>query len=261
MACTCRGVRSVTVLLLVLSGCGGSKVLDEPVTLELEAPLSVVADERIELCLDWVVVRDGPGSWVRSANWDQYLLRIGNLSPDRIRIVRAVLYDSQGMPLAPSAVPEALIRESRAASRRYRDAGLRVQAGIGGKGMLAAGYVAGTAGTAVSYSLFWGGAAPAASGFAIGALAAGAVLTVGGVVQSYREDRIARAMIERHTPLPYDIDPGTLQSISWFFPLAPSPSRLEVYYLDRTGEHRLVLDTREALEGLHIGDIDETQRD
>src|SRR5690606_6780251 len=62
MACVpeCRRVRPLTFLLLALCGCGGNRVLEEPVTLELGAPLDAVADERIELWLDWVVVRDGP---------------------------------------------------------------------------------------------------------------------------------------------------------------------------------------------------------
>src|SRR5690606_28644295 len=133
-----------------------------------------------------------------------YLLRIRNRSPERVRIVRAVLYDSQGVPVEPGAAPQTLARASRETTRRYRDAGLVVHAGSGGKAMLAAGYVAGTAGYAVSYSVLGGAASPAASGFAIGAMATGLVLMVGGAVESYREDRIAREMIERHTPLPWD---------------------------------------------------------
>jgi hypothetical protein len=249
----CAGVRSLAILLLALAGCGGSKVLEEPRTLTLEAPLATGADERLELHLDWVVVRDGPGSWVRHAEWDQYLLRIGNLSSNRVRITRAVLHDAQDVPVEPSAAPPTLIRTSRETSRRYRDAGLRVRAGAGGKGMLAAGYVAGTAGYGLSMAVLYGSAAPAASGLAIGAIGAGAVLMVGGVVQSYREDRIAREMIKRHTPLPYDIDPGIQQVVNWFFPLTPSPRRLEVHYVDRAGQHKLVLDTRDPLDGLHLG--------
>ena len=254
------GVLPLSFLLLALAGCGGSKVLEEPRTLTLGAPLAAAADEHIELQLDWVVVREGPGSWVHDARWDQYLLRVGNSSPERVRIVRAVLYDSQGMALEPSAVLQTLVRESREVARRYRDAGLRVQAGVGGKGMLAAGYVAGTASYVAQIAVLSGSTSAATAGLAAGGAAAGAALMVGGVVRSYREDEIAREMIKRHTPFPYDLEPGTRQEISWFFPLTPSPRRLEVFYVDRGGEHQFVLDTRDALEGLHIARTSDQER-
>jgi hypothetical protein len=35
-------------------------------------------------------------------------------------------------------------------------------------------------------------------------------------------------------------------------PLAPSPRRVELTYRDGQGEHTIVIDTRESLDGLHI---------
>ena len=37
-----------------------------------------------------------------------------------------------------------------------------------------------------------------------------------------------------------------------FFPLAPSPRRIELMYADESGQHILLIDTHAALHGLHI---------
>ncbi len=37
-----------------------------------------------------------------------------------------------------------------------------------------------------------------------------------------------------------------------FFPLAPAPQRIEIDYRDGLGTHRLEIDTRAALTGLHL---------
>ena len=48
--------------------------------------------------------------------------------------------------------------------------------------------------------------------------------------------------------MPLEIPP----SQDLFFPLVPSPTHLEVIYTDSDNEYRLVIDTREALNGLHL---------
>jgi hypothetical protein len=200
-------------------------------------------------------VRDGPGSWVRNANWDQYLLRAGNLSAERIRIARVVLYDSLGKPVQPSAAPKTLNRASREASRRYREAGIEITAGAGSQALMLAGATVAAGGAELGIAVLAGAASPAAAGVAIGAMALAPVLLVGGAVESYQEERVAREMITRHTPLPYDIEPATQQNITWFFPLSPSPQRLDVTYVDPTGERTLSLNVGDMLKGLHLGDM------
>jgi hypothetical protein len=75
-------------LIIVLSGCGGTKVLKEPEPLQLTNILASTANEQISATLDWVIVRDGPGTWAKNADWDEYLLTVTNLSELTFRFWR-----------------------------------------------------------------------------------------------------------------------------------------------------------------------------
>ena len=70
----------ILLLLVALTGCGGTKVLKESQPIERTQLLATVSDKRVTATLDWVIVRDGPGTWARNANWEEYLLRVRNQS-------------------------------------------------------------------------------------------------------------------------------------------------------------------------------------
>ena len=78
----------ILLLLLALSGCGGTKVLKEAQPIQTTQPLATVSDQQVTAILDWVIVRDGPGTWAKNADWDEYLLRIRNLSDQPIQVIR-----------------------------------------------------------------------------------------------------------------------------------------------------------------------------
>ena len=56
----------------------------------------------------------------------------------------------------------------------------------------------------------------------------------------------------RQTALPLQVEPGASLALNLFFPIAPSPLEVRVDYADSSGEHVIVLDTREAMNGLHL---------
>jgi len=117
---------------------------------------------------------------------------------------------------------------------------------------MTAGAVALIGSEALSMSILAGSTSASAAGVAVGALVLAPVLIVGGVIQSKNKDSVAREMAGRHTPLPVDISPGELQSLTVFFPLAPSPRQLEIAYRDSRTEYKIVIDTRTILQGLHL---------
>ncbi len=47
-------------IALLITACGGNKVLKEPKPLELEGPLALESDGNLAVAFDWVIVRDGP---------------------------------------------------------------------------------------------------------------------------------------------------------------------------------------------------------
>ena len=90
-------VISIIALLLgpcMLSGCGGTKVLKEPQPIQTTQPLAAVSDQRVTATRDGVVVRDGPGTWAKNADWDEYLLRVTNRSDRPIQITSMTVIDS-----------------------------------------------------------------------------------------------------------------------------------------------------------------------
>jgi len=66
--------------LLALTACGGTKVLKEPDSFVATQPLVTASDQTLSVALDWVIVRDGPGTWAKNSDWDEYLLRVRNQS-------------------------------------------------------------------------------------------------------------------------------------------------------------------------------------
>ena len=119
--------RALIVLALVafLGGCGGTKVLREPQPLASQAPLAVASDTRVSASLDWVIVRDGPGTWAKNADWDEYLVSVRNATGDAITITSITVTDSGEHRHDSIANRRKLVKASRKTGRRYKDEGIK----------------------------------------------------------------------------------------------------------------------------------------
>ncbi len=244
-------------LVIVLTGCGGAKVLKKPEPLKTTQRLTVASDPRLATTLDWVIVRAGPGTWAKNADWDEYLLRFKNLTDSPMQITNVWVYDSLGIQTNRQLDRRALVKGTKGTKRRYRDSDIKVKAGMGTGKMLAAGAAVGV----VGYGLALGAAAPsfgagAAAGGGVGA--AGAVLLAApviaflGIKKGVNNSKVNSEIIRRQTVLPLALPSSDEVSAKLFFPLSPSPTHVEVIYTDTEGEYRLVIDTQEALNGLHL---------
>jgi len=131
------------VLCSGLIGCGGTKVLEEPVPISLGPPLAASTNDQLTVSLDWVIVRDGPGSWARNADWDEYLIRFENRYPAAVSIRDIAVYDSTLTRQQSMGERKALVAASRRTARRYAGQGVEVKAGMGGGALIAAGVVGG----------------------------------------------------------------------------------------------------------------------
>ena len=229
---------------LLLTGCGGAKVLKEPKPLpEALAPVAAANDAMLSTQLDWVIVRDGPGTWSRDADWDEYLLRVENLSAETITITAMQVEDSSGHDHAPLGGRKALVKASRATARRYRDEGVTVKAGMGSGTMIATGAAA-----------VFGSTAAAATGLA--AVAAAPVLIVGGVAKLGNAAAVDKEIVRRHSEFPVVLAAGEKQSMHVFFPITPAPRQLVLTYQVDGRETALVIDTAAQLSGLHLATAD-----
>lgn len=252
-------VSSVIAILLaacMLSGCGGTKVLKEPQPIQTTQPLAAVSNQRVTATLDWVIVRDGPGTWAKNADWDEYLLRAGNASDQPIQIISMTVIDSLDTRVESLPGRKQLVKGSKQTARRYKKSGIKVKAGRGAGTMLVAGAavtaVGVGAGTAVAYGSVYGAAAGGAGAAAGGLLLLGPALAVGGIVRGVRNSAVNKQIEQRQTTLPLEVAAGGEIALDVFFPLAPSPAMVEVIYTDANGENSLIVDTSVALHGLHM---------
>ena len=239
--------------LLSLSGCGGTKVLKEPEPFVITQSLATASDQSLAATLDWVIVRDGPGTWARNVDWDEYLIRVKNLADDSMRVTNITVLDSLGTHTEIRENRKQLVNGAKKTKRRYKDEGLTVKAGAGAGTLIATGALAGATAAAVVSSA---GGVLGVSGGAAGAATAGVillpVLAVGGVVRGLNNRKVNKRIESRQTLLPIELQEEEKKSLDIFFPLTPSPGQIEITYIDSQGDHTLIIDTRAALDGLHL---------
>ena len=251
-----RAIHLGAVLVLtLLSACAYHKKLDKPVPLQPAGTIATAADERLSVSLDAIIVRDGPGSWSKNADWDEYLLHAHTTSAEPVEITRIVVVDSLGKRRKPSAIRGDLQSASKETARRYKDANLEVTAGYGGAGLAVAGYAVGGASAAVGLATL--GTSGAAAGAAVaGAVLVAPVLMTAGIVVGVQEIRVQNEIRRRSTVFPAQVAAEQELPLDVFFPIAPAPERVEVTYRNTSSEHVLVIDTKAALAGLHLLPVD-----
>lgn len=239
-----------------LAGCGGAKVLKEPEPLVINQPLASASDQRLSVQLDWVIVRGGPGTWAKNADWDEYLIRVQNLGEDPITVSSVALLDSLGTPVGPGNSRKQLVKGTKATKRRYKHEKVEVRAGVSAGVLLAGAAVTGAATAAAAMASAYPLAAGATTGSAAAAATGGLILVpvfaVGGIMRGVNNSRVDNEIETRQTTLPLGLRPGEEKNLDVFFPLTPSPRRIELTYTDPTGQQTLVIDTSSALDGLHL---------
>ena len=70
------------------------------------------SDQNVSAELIWVIIRDGPGTWAKYADWDEYLVNVVNESMKAIQIIAVTIVDSLGVRQATSADYWELVNES-----------------------------------------------------------------------------------------------------------------------------------------------------
>lgn len=266
------GKALLTVLLVCLAGllsaCGGAKLMRNPVPIEVTESLEQISDRQVTATLQWVIVRDGPGTWAKYANWDEYLLSIDNQTGGDIQIAGAHIVDSMGFQHPSDSNRRRLVKASKETINRYKKIDIGISAGYGGGAALiaagvGAGYLAGAAlNVAVEAALL--GGATATGGMVVAANAAlivAPILIVGGIAQVVNNQKVNAEIVARHTTLPVTVAANETLRLNLFFPLAPSPQRIDIAYSGSFGERVISLETHELLNGLHIVPFQTSEED
>ena len=251
-------------LCLTLAGCGGTKLVKNAPPPPSDQALARAGDERLAASLEWVIVRNGAGTWARNADWDEYLIDVNNTSGEPMLITSVSVTDSRGHTAAPLDTRRKLVKASKKTVRSYRDAGIVVKAGSGGGTLIAAGTGATALGMGIAVSQAYGsalGAGAAAGGGAATATASalllgGPVLVGWGVVRAVQNAKVGNRIESRSTALPLEVAADAGVHLDLFFPISPAPQRVAIEYRAADGIHRLDLDTGAALAALHLPAVD-----
>jgi hypothetical protein len=215
---------------LLLESCASSRLITNPQpATETDVGWVGSASEGLTVEVHQVIFRNSGSSWVRDANWDEYVLTIRNDSRDTFEVQDIKLYgDKLSPPVESSTSLKQLDGRSSSTLRALKDAGI-----IGGVGVVAPAALivagVGTSGGILSASTA-GAAAAVIGGIAV------PVGLIGGtayVINRHRRDKedkvlIERRLTERGFASPLQILPGMQVRKSAFFPVTPAPRRLVV---------------------------------
>jgi len=247
---------AVLLMALALSACGAKIVKNAPPP-PTDRVVAEASSPHLQAQLTWVLVSESPGSWAEEAVWDEYLVRVRNISSLPVEISGVVVEDSSGQVAMTMDTRSALIKASKQTAKRYKEQGVAVYTGLGGAGMTALGMGSTVAGLAYGSTLslgIMGGASSssAALGTAAGLMVTGPVLGTVGVVRAVRAHKMDKRIRARHTPLPVTLAPGEEKMLDLFYPIMPSPNTVAITYRQGGAENRIEIDTRQALLGLHL---------
>ena len=225
-------------------------------TVAITQRLVIANDSRLAVSLDWIILRNGLGSWCTDADWDEYIVTVANRSESSIRIESVRLVDGLGETAVTSGQHKRLIKQSKQTARRFKDHDIEVKAGVGGDELMTAGHTVAVASAATGVAVLSGSAATSAvaTGAVLGGiLVVAPVLIAAGAVNSSNEATIAREIIDRQAELPHRLKSSQTETLHFFFPITPSPTQLEVVYRTGIDEFSLFLITSYVLKDLHVG--------
>jgi hypothetical protein len=241
------------ILGSLLNGCASSRLLKHPQpSATADVGWSASAPEGLTVEMHQLIIRNSGGSWVRDANWDEYVLTIKNDSQGAIEIQRIVLYsDKLSEPVESSLSREQLDARSNHTLRAMKDAGIVAGVGIVGPSALIVAGI-GTSGGLLSAS----GAGAAAATIGVIAIPVGLIGGTAYVINRHHQDNKDKLLLdhrlnERGYRVPLQVAPQTELTKSAFFPITPAPSRLVVNFSIDGEAHTISLELPD-LAGLHL---------
>jgi hypothetical protein len=238
---------------LLLAGCASSRLLKNPPPVRAaDVGWAASTPEGLTVEVRQLIFRNSDGSWVRDANWDEYVLTIKNDSQDTVELLDINLYsDKLPAPVESSTSREQLDARSNSTLRALKDVGIVGGAGIVAPSALILGAV-GTSGGIMTAST--AGAAAVAVG--IVAIPVGLIGGTAYVINRHHRDKedemqIETRLKERGISTPLQVLAGTEVQRSAFFPVTPAPTRLVVTEATGGNAGEVSVDLP-ALAGLHL---------
>jgi len=201
----------------------------------------------LDVVVEAVVIPDGPGSWVKDADWDEYTLRFRSTGKVPLTIRSVDIVDVRGLHVSPGSSTAELREKAKLLAGTYESFGLLVSKNLGMQALIAGSYTAvGAAGAGLL------GAGVVAAAAPLAAVAAPAYVAWRLHARRVDEKRLEAEFARRHVSLPLVLDPGAEVRVSFFYPPAASPKAVTVAYVSGGLERHVRVDVTRELQGLHV---------
>lgn len=247
------------LLVTMLAACGtsrGVKLVKHPTPVDKTQTLAQAKGTHLEARLIAVNYRNGPLAWTRNADWDEYFVAVQALHGNEPVIVTDVqVIDFHGRPLQSLGTRSSLLRASREQIKIYEEADIKLTAGAPpGRTLALWG-----AGTGASLAAVPSAGIYTTTAAGTGAVAAASVaiiatpaVVIGALVRGNRNYKVDQEIQQRHSTLPITLAEARDAELDLFFPIAPSPQRVELSYRVADQDYTLVIDVADRLAGLHL---------
>ncbi len=233
-------------LCMLLCACSAqNRMVKEPRTdLIGDVNWAVTGPDGVTITLHAVLASNSPGAWVLDADWDEYILTIGNHESSAISIERLQLCSKYLSAAEDSSLSyQQLEDRTRDTLKNVRDSAVIAGSVAVVGGATATVAAAGYAGTIL---------APAVGVLMLPLIGYEASRTAVRRNHEHQDTSLIQlTILERGIHLPLNIAAGGDATWSAFFPLTPAPSRLVMSYLNN-GESRVLALPLPALARLHI---------
>jgi len=238
-----------SVALFVLTGCVSHKY--QAASALGAQPQRMDADlggAPVKVRLDAIIIYQGPGSWKKTAYWDECLVTFINGPDEAITLVGASLVDYAGTIVPAGTDPWQLEKASLAQRDRYLRTGVSFALNTLGYaaftyGTVGAGVMAGAAMTST-----WEGMAVGAT---VGLVAVPVTAIVVFVNNQKHKHQIENEFSRRRAALPLALAPGETRDGSLFFPMTVSPQSLRLEWV-KGGDRGTCVLPLPMLSSLHM---------
>jgi len=206
-------------LIAFLMGCASTRYIKSPSTTAPECRISG-SNSDLDINVNWIIRPDGPGSWVKGALWDEYVVTISTPPDKSLTIYNVALIDPTGIQRARGANPLELITASRTLSKVYE--GVDITTGASLAGMIAS--------CAIPIPFI-------GTAFSLAGMAASESISYASAKD---QDNINEEFTKRSLPHPISLSSNAHAKGSIFFPIVPNPKAIFFEY--RVGQDMKTLE-------------------
>ncbi len=218
------GILITCMMACLLTACAtGPAFIEEPSAPRPDFAISAT-DGNLSAALNYLIIANGPGSWVENAPWDEYVLTLKNLTGDPLTIEKVSLIDPRGAYFESESDPVQAGQKTSDLAQQYEELGMSIAVG------------------------------QAASAAGIGGIF-GPISSIFGITRDHYEQKEHAEIRNEFNRRRFNIIRLQGQKSitnSAFFPVIPNPQALIINY--RKGNNPETIEmSLEKLKGLHTG--------